>query len=246
MAGWDPIATATGTRPRESRRWAAPSLWICQCIIAVRRSTFWMRYMPQLRACVTGSRLKTSGRVTNGPPSSGQQVRMGKRSRSGSSSQTSWQGPSFTIFDENDASSRSLPNAFILATTPWGGCRSISDSIRSPSASRLSVPSARHIRRSVPNWLMRTGSRLPTTLVKSRAGPPALETRSAISVISSAGLTGASMRTSSPCFSSSAIHSRRSFIGRAPPRVRGWGAGGRPAAPGPRSRRRRTGRAGRR
>ena len=48
-----PIATATGTRPCESRRWAAPSLWICQCIIAVRRSTFWMRYMPQLRAPVT-------------------------------------------------------------------------------------------------------------------------------------------------------------------------------------------------
>ncbi len=93
-------------------------MWICQCIIAVRLSTFWMRYMPQLRAWVTGSRLNTSGSVTNGPPSSGQQVRIGSRSRSGSSSHTSWQGPSLTIFDENDASSRSLPSAFILATTP--------------------------------------------------------------------------------------------------------------------------------
>ena len=213
MAGWEPIATATGTRPCESRRWAAPSLWICQCIIAVRRSTFWMRYMPQLRAWVTGSRLNTSGRVTNGPPSSGQHVRIGSRSRSGSSSHTSWQGPSFTILDENDASSRSLPRAFILATTPWGGCRSISDSMRSPRASRLSVPSAMHMRRSVPNWLISTGSRLPVTLVNSSAGPPALETRSAISVISRTGSTGASMRTSSPLFSRRAIHSRRSFIG---------------------------------
>ena len=188
MAGCEPITTATGTRPCESRRCAAPSLWICQCIIAVRLSTFWMRYMPQLRAPVTGSWLKTSGSVTKGPPSSGQQVRIGSRSRSGSSSQTSWQGPSLTIFDENEASSRSLPSAFILATTPWGGWRSISVSMRSPSASRLSVPSAMHMRRSVPNWLISTGRRLPATFVNSSAGPPAFETRSAISVISRCGI----------------------------------------------------------
>ena len=75
--GSDPMTTATSTRPWLSRRCAAPSLWICQCIIAVRRSTFWIRYMPQLRDPLRGSWLNTSGNVMNGPPSSGQHVRIG-------------------------------------------------------------------------------------------------------------------------------------------------------------------------
>ena len=117
-AGSDPTATATGTRPAESRRCAAPSLWICQCIIAVRRSSFWILYIPQFRAPVTGSWLNTSGRVMKGPPSSGQHVRIGSRSRSGSVSHTSWQGPSRTVLAENEASSRSFPSALTFSTSP--------------------------------------------------------------------------------------------------------------------------------
>ena len=49
-------------------------------------------------------------------------------------------------------------------------------------------PKARHIRRSVPNWLMRSGCSEPLTFVKRRAGPPAFTVRSTISVISRYGI----------------------------------------------------------
>ena len=47
------------------------------------------------------------------------------------------------------------------------------------------------MRRSLPNWLMSSGSADPRTLRKSSAGPPALTTRSAISLISRCGSTSA-------------------------------------------------------
>src|SRR5215210_293719 len=58
-----------------------------------------------------------------------------------------------------------------------------------------------HIRFSVPNWSIRS------------AGPPALTTRSLISVISRSASTSAAIRTSSPSRSRRAIHSRRSAGG---------------------------------
>ena len=73
-----------------------------------------------------------------------------------------------------------------------------------------STPKARHIRRSVPNWLISSGCREPLTFSNRSAGPPALTMRSTISVISRSGSTSAATRTSSPSRSSSAIHSRRS------------------------------------
>ena len=60
------------------------------------------------------------------------------------------------------------------------------------------TPSARHIRRSVPNWLISTGMREPRTLRNSSAGPPAFIVRSAISVISRCGSTSAVISASSP------------------------------------------------
>jgi hypothetical protein len=46
-----------------------------------------------------------------------------------------------------------------------------------------------HMRRSVPNWLIRSGSRDPLTFSNSSAGPPDLTTRSVISVISRSAST---------------------------------------------------------
>ena len=77
-----------------------------------------------------------------------------------------------------------------------------------------STPKAMAMRRSVPNWLMSRGCSEPFGFSKSRAGPPpALTSRSTISVISRYGSTSAVMRCSSPARSSSAIHSRRSLTG---------------------------------
>ena len=66
------------------------------------------------------------------------------------------------------------------------------------------------MRRSVPNWLMRSGCCEPFGFSKRSAGPPDFTTRSVISVISRSGSASAVMRRSSPSRSRSAIHSRRS------------------------------------
>ena len=83
-----------------------------------------------------------------------------------------------------------------------------------PTSSSLSTPNARHMRRSVPNWLMRSGRSAPFGFSNSNADPPAFTVRSTISVISRWGSTSAETRTSSPSLSSSAIQSRRSFSTR--------------------------------
>ena len=201
---------ATSIRPAPSRQSEAASLWICQCRPVEVASYFCNRYMPTLRPPVRGSLVKTEGSVMNGPPSPGQQVAIGRRSRSGWSSTTSWQGPLETILGRESASDLSLPRARSLSPIPCGGCISSTEETFSPSSSSCSTPKARHMRRSVPNWLMSSGSEEPRTLRNSSAGPPALTTRSAISLISSCGSTSAVTSTSSPSRSSRSIHSRRS------------------------------------
>ena len=60
----------------------------CACASACRsvvRPMRCMRYMPEFWRPVSGSLVITWGRVMKGPPSSGQQVRMGSRSRLASS-----------------------------------------------------------------------------------------------------------------------------------------------------------------
>ena len=69
------------------------------------------------------------------------------------------------------------------------------------------------MRRSVPNWLIRSGWREPFGCSNRSAGPPALTVRSTISVISRSGSTSAATRTSSPSRSRRSIHSRRSAGG---------------------------------
>ena len=197
-------------RPAPSRQSAAASLWICQCSPVETASRFCRRYMPTLRPPVCGSFVKTEGSVMNGPPSPGQQVAIGRRSRSGWSSTSSWQGPLETVCARESASDLSLPRARSLSPTPCGGCISSTEETLSPSSSSRSTPKARHMRRSVPNWLISSGSDDPRTFRNSSAGPPALTTRSAISLISRYGSTSAVTSTSSPSRPSRSIHSRRS------------------------------------
>ena len=187
-----------------------PSLCSCQCIRVVRWSTFCIRYMPTLRVPVFGSCVITAGSVMNGAGSTGQQRWIGSRSRSTSSpvSTTSWTGPERTVFGRESAIDFSFFRPLTFSARPCGGCISSTSPSFAATASRLGASNARHMRRSVPNWLIRSGCRDPFGLVKSSAGPPALTVRSAISVISRSGSTSASTRTSSPSRSSSAIQSR--------------------------------------
>ena len=198
MIGSSPSATATSIRSPIPRQSAAASLWICQCMAVVVESNFWIRYMPTLRTPVRGSLVITAGSVMNGPPSSGQQVMIGSASRSGGSSTISWQGPLRTVFGRESASDFSLPSARSLSAMPSGGVISSTLWTRSPSSSSDSTPNAMHIRRSLPNWLIRSGSLLPRTFENSSAGPPARVTRSVISVISRWGSTSAVTSCSSP------------------------------------------------
>ncbi len=74
----------------------------------------------------------------------------------------SWQAPRLTRFGCTFVaaafSSRSLRS---LARAPWGGVISISAPTFAAASSSDSTPSARHILRSVPNWLIRSGSSEP-------------------------------------------------------------------------------------
>ena len=110
----------------------------------------------------------------NGPPSDGQQVMIGSRSRSGRSSTISWQAPFETVFGEASARLLSLPSARSLSAIPCGGCSSSTSASLAATSSSRSTPSARHMRRSLPNWLIRSGRREPLTLRKSSAGPSGL------------------------------------------------------------------------
>ena len=107
----------------------------------------------------------------------------------------------------------SLP-ACSLAPNPSGGPPSampIRFSSFCGNSSHESEPSAHAVRCSEPKVLIRSGISDPCTFSKSRAGPPALVTRSVISVISSSGFTCAEMRCNSPLASRNVMNSRRSL-----------------------------------
>src|SRR5215831_3825425 len=169
--------------------------------------------MPTFRVPSRGSFVITAGSVMNGAASPGQQVWIGRAPRSTSSpvNTTSWAGPLRTRFGCESAIDFSLRRPLTFSARPCGGCISSTSPSLRPASSRLSTPSARHIRRSVPNWLISSGW-LEFGFSNSNAGPPALTTRSVISVISRCGSTSACTRTSSPSRSSIAIQSRRSRI----------------------------------
>ena len=148
----------------------------------------------------------------NGAASPGQQVWTGRRPRSTSSPvrTTSCTGPLRTLFGCESAIDFNFFRPRTFSARPCGGCISSTSPSRRPTSSSESAPKARHIRRSLPNWLISSGCWLSFGCSNSSAGPPALMTRSMISVTSRCGSTSAATRTSSPSRSRSEIHSRRS------------------------------------
>src|SRR3954470_7076809 len=171
--------------------------------------------MPTLRAPFRGSLVITAGNVMKGAASPGQQVWTGKRRRSTSSPvrTTSCTGPRRVVCGRESAIDFSFLSPRTLSTSPCGGCISSTSSSFAATSSSRSTPRARHIRRSVPNWLIKRGWLAPFGRSNSSAGPPALTVRSTISVTSRCGSTSAETRTSSPSRSSSAIQERRSAGG---------------------------------
>src|SRR5215472_9171128 len=216
-AGSPPRAMATSMgRPRScaTRSCSAEPLWICQCMPRMRSSNTWSRYMPTLREPVTGSRVKTMGRVMKRPASRGQHWRTGSDARLGRSvSTTSWQGAERARRGPALATSKRSPSLRSLSRKEPGMRRSRSLATRAPRSSRRSTPRAAAIRAGEPKALMRTGVSKPSTCSKRRArlasaGP--LETRSVISAISRSRETLAATRVSCPCFSRWATKARRS------------------------------------
>ena len=171
--------------------------------------------MPTLRVPVRGSLVITAGSVMKGAASPGQQVCTGSAPRSTSSpvKTTSCAGPCRTVCGSESAIDFSFLSPRTLSTRPCGGCISSTSSSFAATSSRRSTPKARHIRRSVPNWLISNGWFEPFGCSKRRAGPPALTTRSVTSVTSRSGSTSAETRTSSPSRSSNAIQERKSAGG---------------------------------
>src|SRR5215470_4514787 len=209
------MATSIGARRSSASRWcSADPLWICQCIPSVRSSWTWSRYMPTLRAPVTGSFVKTIGSVMKRPASFGQHCRTGRDARLGwSVSTTSWHGADRTCFGPALATSKRSPSFFSLSTSEPGMRMSRSLATRADRSLRCSTPSAAAIRSGEPKALMSTGVSKPSTLSKSRAwlrsaGP--FETRSVISAISRSRETRARTRLRRPVLSRWATNSRRS------------------------------------
>ena len=175
-----------------------------------RASNFCMRYIPAFWMPVSGSFVITMGSVTNGPPSPGQQVRMGRWSSSRSSRITfAWHGALFTFLGMIPAMSLSVKSRRTLSMIPCGGCTFTSVSIFRAISSKLAQLSARSMRGKLPKALMSSGNDDPVTFSNNSAGPPALLTRSAISVISRRGSTAAAMRRRSPAASSARMNSCR-------------------------------------
>ena len=160
----------------------------------------------------------------NGAGSPGQQRWTGRSPRSTSSPRRtiSWQMPFPTVFGRESAIDFELLQAadFLHQPARRLHLEHVGD-LLATSSSRW-TPNARHILRSVPNWLIRSGCSDPFGFSNSSAGPPAFTVRSTISVISRSGSTSAETRTSSPSRSSSAIQSRRS---RGPWRLSLWRRG---------------------
>ena len=122
----------------------------------------------------------------------------------------SFTGPPDTVFGKKAPISASLGSILSVPITPSGFCIASSAEIRPATSSIDSTSSASSIRRMDAKALIRTGIFDPVGFSNSSAGPPRLTERSANPVISSTGSTSKGMRSSSPCFSSACMNSRRS------------------------------------
>ncbi len=172
-----------------------------------------MRYIPTF---LRPMRLfvMTTGKVTKGPASPGQQWRMGSFRTSASLPFriTSWQGGDapIPVFGRNLAHPAASLTRRTLSRNVRGGAMSMISFRRRPRSSRSSTPRARRIRAGLPKALVRTGNSEPSTSSNKSACPPCapFETLSVISAISKKGETLSRMRISSPAASRAAINSR--------------------------------------
>src|SRR4029450_4264187 len=169
------------------------------------------------RVPVSGSLVKTSGNVMNGPPSPGQHVRIGRSSSVPSRFTTSWHGASFTVFGIKSANRPTTGRSFKASMTPFGAGGVMRSSISFSRSSSLLTPSASCMRSRDPKMLVATGMSKPEGFWNNNAGPPCwdLHARSGTAAISRVGLNGSAIRTSCPRLSRSARNSERSlYIGQ--------------------------------
>ena len=159
--------------------------------------------------------VKTSGSVTNRPPSRGQHLSTGisDRSTSPPNFATSWHGgvPE-TVFGNIFKSGKSFFAAENMSENVFGGDISAICAISPPDFASDSAPIASDILRSLPKRFAATGKAflpLSITFSKSSALPPPgfLDSSSTIFDISISGETGSATRRSSPMDSSSPINS---------------------------------------
>ncbi len=86
----------------------------------VRPSYTCMRYVPMLRMPVSGSFVKTSGKVMYLPPSSGQHFRIGSESSVPFRLTISWQGASLTVFGIRSRRRPTIGSIFNASMMPAG------------------------------------------------------------------------------------------------------------------------------
>ena len=126
-------------------------------------------------------------------------------------------GPDFTLFGKNDPSSDSLGSMRILSRKPSGAFMSNRSSMRRATSSSELTSSASSILLLDPSMLMRSGMEYALLFFAERgfsnksAGPPALDTRSVISVISKSTSAWTEMRFNSPSRSKRVTNSCKSL-----------------------------------
>ena len=151
---------------RAARRSAAcdvESLWICQCRLTVRSSCCCSRYMPRLRAPVSGCLVWVRPRLRKTPPSSGQALMPGSRStgrrRRRGHDLLARRRPHLASA-ARCAAAPSLAERVPQPAEARAAAPGLSSSaIRSPISSSRSTPSAGAIRRCVPKTLIASGMR---------------------------------------------------------------------------------------
>src|ERR1700690_259147 len=143
-----------------------------------------MRYMPTLRAPVSGSRVTTHGKVMNLPPSNGQHFWMGRFNNVGGDEEievgswelgfppsatselpaaeskrctTSLHGPSFTIFGFAWRKSSAWPSNLMASRKLVGGLAFISDPSSAATSSTELAPRLMAMRLCEPIVLMANG-----------------------------------------------------------------------------------------
>ena len=134
--------------------------------------------MPTLRTPVSRSFVITAGSVMNGAGSSGQQRWIGSRSRSTSSPvrTISWQARLRDLLRHRVGDRLELAERAHLVDEPLRRLQlEHSLELRARRRRGRSTPNARHIRRSVPNWLISSGMLGALDVLEQERRPAALD-----------------------------------------------------------------------